>query len=200
MCLTIRLTEVRHPGWVSKDYFDRTKMHGHQRLHSSSVLFCHKRQQQQEIETLTWSAASHSDRFLQGRVEFSFISHVPSRVQNRYTCPCSTARSKTSHGVNGRTCPRGKGHRAAWDSVQPFFPTDHSPGWRRKTWCCWGSTPPAPCLQQTLLLLILRARKQLGRTWLQRDQMTHTPGPLLTIQQQQCEIVAAISVWNLQHA
>lgn len=118
-------------------------------------------------KTLTWSVASHSDRFLQGRVEFSFISHVPSKVQNRYTCPCSTAISKTSHGVNGRrNCPWGKGHRAAWDLVQLFFPTDRSLGWRRKMQCCWGSAPPAPCLQQTLLLVILRARKQLGRTWL----------------------------------
>ena len=34
--------------------------------------------------------SSHSDRFLQGRLELSWRSHRPSAVQNRYTWPCST--------------------------------------------------------------------------------------------------------------
>lgn len=34
--------------------------------------------------------SSHSDRFLQGRLELSTCSQRPSAVQNRYTCPCST--------------------------------------------------------------------------------------------------------------
>lgn len=58
--------------------------------------------------TLTWSEASHSVRFLQGRVEFSFSSQVPSEVQNRYTCPCSTARNKRGHRVSwSRACMLG---------------------------------------------------------------------------------------------
>ena len=71
------------------------------------LLSCPQQQPQQEIETLTWSEASHSDRFLQGRVEFSFSSHVPSGVQKRYACPRSTARSKASHGVSGRRAKSG---------------------------------------------------------------------------------------------
>lgn len=59
-------------------------------------------------DTLTWSEASHSVRFLQGRVEFSFSSQVPSEVQNRYTCPCSTARNKRGHRVSwSRACMLG---------------------------------------------------------------------------------------------
>lgn len=179
MSLTITFTEVRHPGWAGKDYFDRTKMPRHQWLYFSALLFWSK-QQQQEIETFTWSEASHSDRFLQGRVEFSFSSHVPSGVQNRYTCPCSTARSKTSHGVNGRrACLWDKVCRVVQDLVQPFFLSNCSPGWRGKLQHHWGSTSPALCLKRMVLLLILRARDQPGRTRLQRDQTVHTPGQLL---------------------
>lgn len=39
MSLSPRLTEVRHPGWVGKGYFDRTKMCEHQRLYFSFFYF-----------------------------------------------------------------------------------------------------------------------------------------------------------------
>lgn len=159
MSLTIRLAEARRSlcqdkkVWASTDVF-------------FSLLFCPEQQHQQETETLTWSEASHSDRFLQGRVEFSFSSHVPSGVQNRYTCPCSTARSKTSHRVNGRrACCGGKGHRAVGGSVQAFFPTDGSPGWRGKPQRCWRR-----CFAHSLPVSVAAARSQgQGAAWEDTD-------------------------------
>lgn len=139
------------------------------------------------METLTWSEASHSDRFLQGRVEFSFSSHVPSRVQNRYTCPCSTARSKISHWVNERrTCLQGKVHRS---SVQV-------PSWQMALLAGGGSHSVAggashqlPACGRGCCCSSLRPGSSL-----QRDQTVHTP-ELVTVQkQQQAEIVIAIFV------
>lgn len=102
-------------------------------------------------KTLTWSEGSHSDRFLQGRDEFSFSSQVPSKVQKRYTCPCSTARSKMSHtgSAGGEPArPRGKAHRVVCIFMQLSLLTHRSPGWRGKLQHGRGSAAPAPCLPQ----------------------------------------------------
>lgn len=121
-----------------------------------SFLLCPKEQQQggggEMGKTLTWSEGSHSDRFLQGRVEFSFSSQVPSKVQKRYTCPCSTARSKVSHSVSGRRAcsTEGKLTEHLHTTLLPHPPLSC---WRGQLQHGRGSVAPSPCLLPTLCSL-----------------------------------------------
>lgn len=130
-------------------------------------------------KTLTWSEGSHSDRFLQGRVEFSFSSQVPSKVQKRYTCPCSTARSKVSHRVSGRRACSNEGKLTdhLHTSLLPHPPLSWLEGaaaaWQGK--CCTCSLP-AP----NTLLLVLRALEHLPRYQMAPG---HVPGQLLAVPQ-----------------
>lgn len=131
-------------------------MRGHQQFFFSSLLLCPKQLFQDGRKmgkTLTWSEGSHSDRFLQGRDEFSFSSQVPSKVQKRYTCPCSTARSKMSHRVSRRRAcsTEGQGSQSGLHlhAALPPHPLlswleGEAAAWQGK--CCTCSLPaPALC-------------------------------------------------------